>query len=137
MSISGGKKQRIAIARAILKNSNIIILDKRVHQVIQKMNIIIHLLSKLMKNKTVIMIAHRLSSIRNVDEILVVDEGKIVERITHDELINQDGQYRYFVIYTTNQMIGGLKWRKITKIFSLTDKRSKKHILKSTVHTHF
>lgn len=98
VSISGGEKQRIAIARAILKNSNIIILDEACassdtenEYQIQKA------LSKLMKNKTVIMIAHRLSSIRNVDEILVVDEGKIVERGTHDELINQDGQYRYFV----------------------------------------
>ena len=93
--LSGGETQRIAIARAILKDSNIIILDEASAAAdpeneyeIQKA------FSNLIKNKTVIMIAHRLSSIKNVDEILVVDQGNIIQRGSHKDLIEIDGKYR-------------------------------------------
>lgn len=93
--LSGGETQRIAIARAILKNANIIILDEASAAADSENEYEIQqAFSNLMKDKTVIMIAHRLSSIRNVDEILVVDEGKIVERGSDDELMKKDGHYK-------------------------------------------
>jgi len=92
--LSGGEKQRIAIARAILKNAPIIILDEASAAAdpeneyeIQKA------FSHLMKGKTVIMIAHRLTSIRQADEILVVEEGKILERGSHQSLMEKKGRY--------------------------------------------
>ncbi|MGP1569425.1 MAG: ABC transporter ATP-binding protein [Eubacteriales bacterium] len=95
--LSGGEVQRIAIARAILKNAPIVIMDEasaasdpeNEYEMQQAF-------TKLMKGKTVIMIAHRLSSIRNVDEILVVEGGKIIERGSHEELIEKAGRYLYF-----------------------------------------
>lgn len=93
--LSGGEKQRIAIARSILKDSNIIIMDEASASIdpdneyeLQKA------FKNLMKGKTVIMIAHRLSSIRNVDEILVLEEGKIVERGTDKDLMSKDSRYK-------------------------------------------
>ena len=95
--LSGGEVQRIAIARAILKNAPIIIMDEasaasdpeNEYEMQQAFK-------KLMKGKTVIMIAHRLSSIRDVDEILVVEGGKIIERGSHAELVEKAGRYLYF-----------------------------------------
>ncbi|QEJ94005.1 ABC transporter ATP-binding protein [Treponema phagedenis] len=93
--LSGGETQRIAIARAILKNANIIILDEASAAADPENEYEIQqAFSNLMKDKTVIMIAHRLSSIRNVDEILVVDEGSIVERGSDAELMAQDTRYK-------------------------------------------
>ena len=93
--LSGGETQRIAIARAILKNANIIILDEASAAADSENEYEIQqAFSNLMKDKTVIMIAHRFSSIRNVDEILVVDEGKIIERGSDDELMKKDGHYK-------------------------------------------
>ena len=93
--LSGGEKQRIAIARSILKDSNIIIMDEASASIdpdneyeLQKA------FKNLMKDKTVIMIAHRLSSISNVDEILVLEEGKIVERGTDKDLMSKDSRYK-------------------------------------------
>jgi len=98
-SLSGGEKQRISIARAILKNSPVIILDEATANVdpenedkLQKA------IEKLTENKTIIMIAHRLKTVKNADQILVVDNGNIVERGTHEELIEKDGIYRRFVL---------------------------------------
>ena len=95
--LSGGEKQRVAIARAILKNAKIIIMDEASAAVDPENE---HELQKafknLMKDKTVIMIAHRLSSIRSVDEILVMENGQIVERGNDTELMKQNGKYRYF-----------------------------------------
>lgn len=95
--LSGGEIQRISIARAILKDSPIIILDEASaasdpenEYEMQKA------FSSLMKDKTVIMIAHRLSSIRNVDEILVVEDGRVIERGNHESLIKGESKYRYF-----------------------------------------
>lgn len=93
--LSGGEKQRIAIARSILKDSNIIIMDEASASIdpdneyeLQKA------FKNLMKDKTVIMIAHRLSSISNVDEILVLEEGKIVERGTDKDLMSKGSRYK-------------------------------------------
>lgn len=93
--LSGGEMQRVAIARAILKDADIIILDEASAAADPENEYEIQLaFSNLMKNKTVLMIAHRLSSIRNVDEILVVDNGNIVERGTDGELTALDGRYK-------------------------------------------
>lgn len=94
--LSGGETQRIAIARAILKDAKIIILDEASAASDPENEHEIQLaFSNLMKDKTVIMIAHRLSSIRNVDEILVIDNGKIIERGTDKELMEIGGRYKF------------------------------------------
>lgn len=93
--LSGGEKQRIAIARAILKNANIVIMDEASASIDPDNEFELQKAFKnLMKNKTVIMIAHRLSSIREVDEILVLDEGKIVERGSDEELMSKESKYK-------------------------------------------
>lgn len=93
--LSGGEKQRIAIARAILKDAKIIIMDEASAAVDPENEYELQrALSNLIKDKTVIMIAHRLPSIRNVDEILVMDNGEIIERGTDRELMALDGEYK-------------------------------------------
>ena len=94
---SGGEKQRISIARAMLKDAPIILLDEATASVDPENEV--HLqqaISALVKNKTLIVIAHRLSTIRDADQILVVDNGKIVEKGVHAELIQQKGIYQKF-----------------------------------------
>lgn len=96
-TLSGGEKQRISIARAMLKDAPIILLDEATASVDPENEV--HLqqaISALVKNKTLIVIAHRLSTIRDADQILVVDNGKIVEKGVHDELIQQKGIYQNF-----------------------------------------
>ena len=94
--LSGGEIQRIAIARAILKDAKIIILDEASAASDPENEHEIQLASSnLIKEKTVIIIAHRLSSIKNVDEILVVDKGQIVERGTDTELLKNNGRYKF------------------------------------------
>lgn len=93
--LSGGEKQRIAIARAILKEAKIIIMDEASAAVDPENEYELQrAFSNLIKDKTVIMIAHRLPSIRNVDEILVMDNGEIIERGTDRELMALDGEYK-------------------------------------------
>ena len=93
--LSGGEKQRIAIARAILKDAKIIIMDEASAAVDSENEYELQrAFSNLIKDKTVIMIAHRLPSIRNVDEILVMDNGEIIERGTDRELMALDGEYK-------------------------------------------
>ena len=92
--LSGGENQRIALARAILKNAPIIVLDEVTAFADAENEHRIQLaFEKLTKGKTVLMIAHRLSTIQNADLILVFDEGKIIERGTHDELLMAKDRY--------------------------------------------
>ena len=97
-SLSGGEKQRISIARAMLKNAPIIILDEATSALdSENEQAILEAIDELTKNKTVIMIAHRMKTVRNADHIIAVENGRIVQEGTHDELVKQDGIYRRFV----------------------------------------
>lgn len=99
IKLSGGQRQRVAIARAILANPRILILDEATSNLDTESEMYIQeSLTELMRSRTTIVIAHRLSTIRKADQILVIEEGRIVEQGTHDELINKRG--RYFKLYT-------------------------------------
>ncbi|MDI9614591.1 ABC transporter ATP-binding protein [Methanothermobacter sp.] len=94
--LSGGERQRIAIARAILKDSPILILDEATVYVDPgNEKSIQEALGELIRNRTVLMIAHRLSTIRSADQIIVIKDGKIAEKGKHNELMKQNGLYRY------------------------------------------
>lgn len=94
-SLSGGERQRLSIARALLKNAPIILLDEATASVDAITQYYIQqAISELVKDKTVIIIAHRLSTIRDADQILVLDNGQLVQRGCHDELLKQEGLYQ-------------------------------------------
>lgn len=97
-SLSGGEKQRISIARAIMKDAPVIILDEATANVDpENERELVAAIEALTKEKTILMIAHRLKTVRNADQILVVDRGRIVEQGRHEELMQGDGIYRRFV----------------------------------------
>jgi len=99
VKLSGGQRQRLAIARAILANPTIIILDEATSSLDTESEALIQKsLSELIKDRTTIVIAHRLSTIKKADQILVIEAGSIVERGTHNQLIEKEG--RYFELYT-------------------------------------
>jgi subfamily B ATP-binding cassette protein MsbA len=95
VKLSGGQKQRLNIARAVLKNPPVLILDEATSALdTESEKLVQEALFRLMENRTTLVIAHRLSTIQNADEILVVEKGQLVERGTHNELIeNQNGVY--------------------------------------------
>ena len=96
-TLSGGERQRISIARAILKDAPIIILDEATASIDpENEHLIQDALTELTRGKTVITIAHRLATVRNADQILVISDGRVAERGTHEELLAKDGIYRRF-----------------------------------------
>ncbi|MFQ5650150.1 MAG: ABC transporter ATP-binding protein [bacterium] len=99
VKLSGGQRQRVAIARAILANPKILILDEATSNLDTESELYIQeSLARLLKGRTTLVIAHRLSTIRQADQILVIEDGQIAERGTHDELITRQG--RYYQLYT-------------------------------------
>ena len=97
-TLSGGEKQRISIARAIMKDAPIIILDEATSSVDpENEQALLSAISELTKNKTLISIAHRLSTVENADQIIVIDQGRIAQQGTHQSLISQEGIYRNFL----------------------------------------
>ncbi|KAG6431507.1 hypothetical protein SASPL_109586 [Salvia splendens] len=95
VQLSGGQKQRVAIARAILKNPSILLLDEATSALdVESERIVQQALDRLMKNRTTVVVAHRLSTIKNADQISVLQDGKIIEQGTHSSLVeNKDGAY--------------------------------------------
>lgn len=94
-TLSGGERQRISIARALLKNAPIILLDEATASLDPENEVLVQkAIAQLVENKTVIMIAHRLRTVVDADQILVLDDGKLVEYGTHNELMKKKGVYQ-------------------------------------------
>lgn len=97
-SLSGGERQRISIARALLKDAPIVVLDEATASIDpENEQLIQQALTELTREKTVVVIAHRLATIEHADQILVAEDGTVVQRGTHEELLAQEGVYRRFV----------------------------------------
>lgn len=94
-TLSGGERQRISIARALLKNAPVILLDEATASLDPENEVLVQkAIAKLVEGKTVIMIAHRLRTVADADQIFVLEEGKLVERGTHKELMKKKGLYQ-------------------------------------------
>jgi len=107
VKLSGGQRQRIAIARVLLKDAPILILDEATSALDSEVEAAIqHSLNLLMEEKTVIAIAHRLSTIAAMDRLVVLDEGRIVEQGTHQELVSTGGIYSQLWAHQTGGFIG-------------------------------
>ncbi len=108
ISLSGGEKQRLSIARAIMKDAPIIILDEATANVDPEGEAeLVQAIQELTKEKTIIMIAHRLKTVRHADQIVVIDQGKIVQKGRHQELVKEEGIYRNFI----NERNKAISWR--------------------------
>ena len=120
--ISGGERQRIAVARAFLRDAPILILDEPTSSIDSRTeSVILDALDRLMQGRTTILIAHRLSTIRSVDEILVMDDGAIVQQGTHEELADQPGLYRQ--LWEAQTRRGAPKWRSFRRQPQLRSQR--------------
>jgi ABC-type multidrug transport system fused ATPase/permease subunit len=103
--LSGGERQRIAVARAFLKNAPVLILDEPTSSIDSKTEaVILDVLDRLMVGRTTFLVAHRLSTIRRVDVILVVDQGRLVEQGTHPDLLRRGGLYKQLYDMQTKQV---------------------------------
>ena len=108
-SLSGGEKQRISIARCILKDAPIVILDEATANVdADNESYIQEAISELCRGKTLLVIAHRLGTIRNADQILVIEDGVVAQKGNHDTLMAQEGTYRDFV----TKRASGIGWNR-------------------------
>jgi ATP-binding cassette subfamily B protein len=98
VQLSGGQKQRVAIARAILKDPAILVLDEATSALdSESEHLVQEALDRLMEGRTTLVIAHRLSTVRDADRVVVLDGGRVVEEGTHDALLGQNGLYRRLV----------------------------------------
>ncbi len=112
INLSGGEKQRVSIARAMMKDAPIIVLDEATANVDPESEAeLVTAIEALTREKTIIMIAHRLKTVRSADQIIVIDEGRIVQRGKHEELMQQDGIYRSFVA----QREEAVSWKLVTE----------------------
>lgn len=98
VNLSGGERQRISIARAMMKDAPIIILDEATSNVDpENEKELMEAIGELTRNKTIVMIAHRLKTVENAGQILVMEDGHITQRGTHAQLLQEDGLYRRFI----------------------------------------
>ena len=119
MQLSGGQRQRIAIARAILKDAPILLLDEATSQLDAESEHLVHdALQRLMIGRTTLLIAHRLSTVRHADKIVVLDAGRVVGQGTHAELMTQCGVYRRVITLQNAGSFAKTPDRKESTLFS-------------------